>query len=117
GAQFEAEDAVRFAALRGQKDHGNSGQAGSLADSAAEFESVFAGNHDVENEERRTLSLGVAQNRGAAGINANAEAIIFEVVAHQAGNVGVVLDNEDAWLHASIVAVVSGFSVAGSGEQ
>ena len=117
GAEFEAEDAVRFAALCCQKDHGNSGQAGSLADGAAEFEPVFAGNHNVENEERGTLSLSVGQYRGTCGIDAHAKVVIFEVVADQAGNVGVVLYNEDAWLHVSIAAVVSGLLVRGSGSQ
>ena len=62
GAEFESEDAVGFAAFRGQKNYRDRGQACSLADGAAEFEAVFAGDHDVENEERGPLALGVGED-------------------------------------------------------
>ena len=52
GAEFEAEDAVGFAALGGEKDDRHGGKPGGLANGAADIEAVFAGNHDVEHEER-----------------------------------------------------------------
>jgi len=47
---YSAEDAIGFAALRREENHRNRSEAGSLADGTAKFESIFAGNHDVEHE-------------------------------------------------------------------
>ena len=103
GAEFETEDAVGFAAFGGQKNYGNGGEAGSLADGAAEFEAVFAGDHDVEHEERGALAFGVGENVGAGGIDAHGEAFVFQMMADEAGNVGIVFDDEEAWFHGIIV--------------
>ena len=62
GAEFKAENAVGFAALRGQKDDRDRGKACGLANLAAEFEAVFARNHDVEEEERGTLAFGIGED-------------------------------------------------------
>jgi hypothetical protein len=75
-----------------------------LADGAAEFEAVFAGNHDIEHEERRTLARGIGDDGGAVGIDADRESIVFQVVANEAGDIRVVFDDEDAWFHGFIVA-------------
>jgi len=60
GTEFESKNAVGLAALRGQKDDGDRGQACGLADGAADFQSVFAGDHDVEDEQRRPRSFRVS---------------------------------------------------------
>ena len=104
GSDLEAEDAVGFAAFGGEENYRHGSEAGSLADSAAEFEAVFAGDHDVEHEQRRTLAFGVGDDGRAVGIDADGEAVVFEVVANEAGNVGIVFDDEDAWFHGIIVA-------------
>ena len=75
-----------------------------MADGAAEFESVFAGDHNVEYEQRRALALGIAENIGAGRVDADGEAVVFQVMANEAGNVGVVFDDEDGWFHGIIVA-------------
>src|ERR1700722_2479689 len=103
-SDFEAENAVGFAAFRSKKNHGHRREAGSLAHGAAEFEAVFAGDHDVEDKQSRTLPLGVAENIGAGGINAHREAVVFEVMADEAGNVGIVFNDEDVGFHGIIVA-------------
>ena len=74
-----------------------------MPDGAADFETVFARNHDVENEQRRALAFGVGKNIGPRGIDADDEAFVFKVVPDQARNVGVVFDNEDAGFHKNIV--------------
>src|SRR5271169_5715870 len=103
GAEFETEDAVGFAALRGQENYGHGCQAGGLANSAADFESIFAGDHDVEHEESGSLAFGVGEHVGAGGIHADREAFVFEMMADEAGNVRVVFDDEKAGFHGNIV--------------
>ena len=102
-AEFEAENAVGFAALCGQENYRDRGEPGRLADGAADFQAVFAGNHDVEDEERGALALGVGEDVGAGGIDAHSEAFVFEMMADEAGNIGIVFDDEDAWFHGIIV--------------
>jgi hypothetical protein len=75
-----------------------------LAHDAAQFETVFAGDHDIENEQRGPLPLGIAENVGAGGINTHCEAVVFQVVADETGNVGIVFDDKDAGFHGIIVA-------------
>ena len=79
------------------------GKTGSLANGTADFQTVFAGDHDVENEECRTLTLGVGENVGPSGINADGEAFVFEMMADQAGNIRIVFDDEKAGFHGIIV--------------
>ena len=74
-----------------------------MTDGAAELETVFAGDHDVEHEESGSLAFGVGEHVGAGGIHADGEAFVFEMVAHEAGNVRVVFDDEKAGFHGNIV--------------
>jgi len=103
GSDLKAEDAIRLAALGRQENYRHGGEALSLADVAAKFETVFAGNHDVEHEERGTLALGVGDHSGTVGIDADRKTFVFQVMANEAGNVGIVFDDEDAWFHGLIV--------------
>lgn len=103
GAEFKSKDAIGFTAFGGKKDDRNRGQTGHLADGAADFEAVFAGNHNVQNEQRRTLPLGVGENVDTGRIDAHDEAFILEMVADEAGNIRIVFDNEDARFHNNIV--------------
>ena len=75
-----------------------------MTDGAAEFESVLAGDHDIEYEEGRTLAFGVGDHVRAGGIYANHEAIILKMVADETCDIGVVFDDKDAWFHGFIVA-------------
>ena len=63
GAEFEAENAIGLAAFCGQENDRDRGKAGRLANRAADFESVFTGDHDVEDKERRTLAFGVGREQ------------------------------------------------------
>jgi hypothetical protein len=103
-SDLKTEDAVGFTAFGGEKNHRHRSETGSLADSAAEFESVFARDHDVEHEERGTLAFGIGNNIGPAGIDANGKTIVLQVVANEAGDIGIVFNDEDAGFHGFIVA-------------
>src|ERR1051326_811245 len=106
GAEFEPEDAVRLAAFRGEENYRHGGEPGGLTDGAAEVEAVFAGNHDLQNQERVALPVGVGAKGAAGWVDAHGEAFIFQVMADQAGNVGIVFNDEDAGLHGSILSEV-----------
>src|SRR5271157_269875 len=103
GAELESENAVGFTALGGQKNDGHGGEAGSLANRTADFEAVFARNHDVENEQRGTLAFGVGQNIDSGGIDAHIETFVLKMMANEAGNIGIVFHNKDAGFHRIIV--------------
>jgi hypothetical protein len=75
-----------------------------LTNGSADFQAVFAGNHDVEDEESRALAFGVRENICACRIDADGEAFVLEMMTDQAGNVGIVFDYEETWFHGIIVA-------------
>ena len=102
-SDFKAKDAVSFAALGGQENYGYGCEALSLADGTAQFQTVLAGDHDVEHEERRTLALSVNDYGGAVGIDANGKTFVLKVMANEARNIRIVFDDEDAWFHELIV--------------
>src|SRR5580692_3992227 len=104
GPEFETEHAVGFAAFRGQKNYGHGGEAGRLANGAADFETILAGDHDVEHEKRWALAFGVSEYVGAGGVDAHREAFVLQMMADEAGNVRIVFDDEEAWFHGIIVA-------------
>ncbi len=62
------------------------------------------GHHDVKDEESWALALGVGEYIGPGGIDADREAFVFQMMADQAGNVGIVFDDEKTWFHGDIVA-------------
>ena len=103
GSDLEAEDAVRLAALGGQENNRHGRESLSLADGAAQFETVLARDHDIEHEERWTLALCVGDYGRTSGINAHSKTFVLQVMANEAGNIGIVFDDEDAWFHAFIV--------------
>src|SRR5712671_672186 len=70
GSKFEAENAVGFAVFCSQENYRNWGQAWCLADSAAQLETVFAGDHDVEYKERGTLAFRVCDHVRPGGVDA-----------------------------------------------
>ena len=74
-----------------------------MADGTAKFQAVLAGDHDIEKKKRRPLALRVGDDGRSGGKQTHGEAIVFEVMADQTGNVGVVFDDEDGGFHASIV--------------
>jgi hypothetical protein len=75
-----------------------------LANRSADLESVFAGHHDVENEERRPLALSIGEDSRSCGINADYEALVFQMMADEAGNIRIVFNHENAGFHGFILA-------------
>src|SRR5580698_8119167 len=61
---------------------------------AADIEPIPARNHDVEEKQRRRLTLGVGNKVGGSAENANTEAGGFQVMLHQAGDICVVFKNK-----------------------
>ena len=94
GAQLEAQHAVVFAGARGQKDDGNGGKPGVIAQAPANVEAVAAGNHDVEQKQRGRLALGIGNEVGGGVKQARLKARRFKVMLHQPGNIGVVFQNK-----------------------
>src|SRR5271157_4443997 len=103
GSEFEAKDAIGFAAFGGKENYGYSSQTLGLTDGAAEFETVLARDHDIEHEQRRPLALGVNDYCGAVGIDANGKTFVLQMMANEARNIRIVFDDEDAWFHGFIV--------------
>ena len=50
------------------------------------------------------VDVRLRRARRSGGIDADGEAVVFQMMANQAGNVGIVFDNENAWFHEIIVA-------------
>ena len=103
-SDLETKHTIRLAAFCREKNHRHGGETGSLADGAAEFESIFAGNHYIEHEERGALALGIGDDRGTVGIDTHGKTVVLQMVANEAGNIGIVFNDEDAWFHGFIVA-------------
>ena len=92
--QFEAENAIVFAGARGEKDDGNGGKAGVIAQAAANIETIAAGHHDVEQKKRGRLALGVGNEIGWGMKQACLKTCRFKVMLHQPCDIGVVFQNE-----------------------
>ncbi len=99
GAQFQAENAVRFPAFRRQKYHRSWRQRRHLPDLPAQFKAVFARDHDVEDEQGRPLPFRFADDRISGGEHFHREAVRFQVVPYQARNIGIVFNHKDARFH------------------
>ena len=78
---------------------GNHGQRLGLANLAAEFQAVFAGDHDVEQKERGPLAFGFGEDGVSGGIEFHGEAGALQMMAHQPGNVRIVFDYGDLRFH------------------
>src|SRR5260370_8082797 len=59
-AEFQTQDAIRFAAPGGEKDDRDRGQAKSLPNGAAEFQPIPAGDHDISYTPYRPLTFTLA---------------------------------------------------------
>jgi hypothetical protein len=65
------------------------------AELATDLDTIAAGNHDVQEEERRGLAFGVGDEIGGSGEAANGKARGFKLVLDQPGDVGIVFENEN----------------------
>ena len=75
-----------------------------MANRAADFQAIFAGNHDVEEKKRWALAFGIGEDGRAAGINTHGKIFVLEMMADQAGNIRIVFEHEDAGFHEIILA-------------
>jgi len=104
GAEFQTKDAIGFAAFGSQENYRDRRKACGLANGAADFQAIFAGDHDVEKKESGALAFGIGEDGCAAGVDAHGEPFAFEMMADQSGNVGIVFEHEDAGFHEIILA-------------
>ena len=86
-----------------RKITGRRRQRGDLPDLPAQFETILARDHDVENEQCRALPFGIADHRVSGGEHFHRKAIRFQMMPHQAGNVRIVFDYKDAGFHGSVL--------------
>ena len=96
---FKPKDAVGFATFGGEKDHWNRSQRDRLPNLAAKLQTVFSGHHDVQQKQGGPLTLRVGDDNIARRIKPHVEIGALQMMAHQAGNIRVVFDDEDGWLH------------------
>ena len=99
GAQFQSENAIGLAAFRGQKDYRDRRQLDRLPDLAAKLQAIFSGHHDIEQKQRWPLALRVGHDHVARRIQTHVEAGAFQMMAHEAGNIGIVFHYKDRWFH------------------
>jgi len=97
GAGFEGGDQVGFAAARGEHDDGEAMKERVLADFGEKLEAGEAGEHGVEEEEiGNGLREGGAAGEAVRGIG-YVETGILQFVANEYNDIGVVLDDENAF--------------------
>ena len=92
GALLEADDALGQGAARGQHQHRHVAIG---AEQAHDLEAVDLGQHQVEHDEGRVLGTRLAQGLAAVVGGDDAEALAFEVGAHEGHDLAVVVDDED----------------------
>jgi len=81
-----------------------------LPNLTAQFQSVFARHHDVENENRRPLPLGFGNHGVPGGKYFYHISRAFQVVAYQPGNIGIIFNYKYARIHIAILAGKPKFS-------
>ncbi|CAG9268642.1 hypothetical protein PCAR4_80005 [Paraburkholderia caribensis] len=91
-AEFEADHAVHAIGARRQHDDGNRVAAG--AQLLERRESVDAGHHQVEHDDRRTLALESAREMRGIVQHREFDAALLEEIAKQVAQVGVVVDEQ-----------------------
>src|SRR6185437_11003097 len=99
GAQLKTVDAVRFRALRRQKNNRSCRESAGLPDLPTQLHTISSGHHDVEEEKDWLFFLGVAQNACYAREDACDKTSGFKVMAHQPRNINVVFDDKNSLFH------------------
>ena len=100
GAELEAEHAVDLLGLGGQHDDGDAARLRVGLETAADFEAVDFGQHDVEQHEVHTGGLG--EGFAAVGSCLDAVAVLLEVEAQEFTDGGFIVYDED--LHGIILS-------------
>lgn len=106
GTGFEAEDDIDGVGLRREHDDRHRGD---LADLPADFESVLAGKHQVEEHKVRVDLLEFFEGLVAGGTEEGLEAFAFEHNSDHFGQSRVIINYEDSSVHAPIVPYVRVF--------
>lgn len=94
--QLEAQHAIDLRAPRGDDDDGDVPIG--APQEAADLEPVESRQHQVENDQVEALGPGGLERAAPVVLHAHAVTLILEVKARQPGQVGIVLDDEEATL-------------------
>ena len=79
GAELQAQNAVCLATFCGQENDRDRGKRWDLPNLTAEFEPIFAWNHDVQNEQCRTLPFRLCKDGIPSGEYFHGESICLEI--------------------------------------
>ena len=96
--ELETDDAVDLLALGGQHDEWQRPRAGVALEDARHLEPVEPGQHQVEQQEIWGVTADALQGGVAALFQLDVEALFLQVVAEDLGEIGLVLDEQDAAL-------------------
>ncbi|MNS06269.1 hypothetical protein D3C72_376910 [compost metagenome] len=104
GAHFQAENAVGFVVACGEHQD-RRGFVLARAQFAAQHQAVIAGQHDVEHDQVDLVGFQKIAHVPAVGDHGGAQAVLFQVVAHQFANFAIVIDDQDVIdvVHGSIL--------------
>src|ERR1700739_2021137 len=95
-ADFQAPYAVSFTVSRRHKNDGRAAQRFSgLAYLAAKFDSVSAGNHDIQQQQSGAFLERVRQNGVRGGVNSGTKSRSLKMVAHKTRNVSIIFNDEN----------------------
>src|SRR5579859_3320835 len=98
GAHFKPQNAVYFTGLGGEKNDGSHREQSSrLPDLPAQVQSVPAGNHDIEQEQRWPFLLRIQQDPMSRRECPYPVARRFQAVADKPGDIYVILNHKDLW--------------------
>src|SRR5579872_2030333 len=93
--EFQAFDPVGFSCLCRQENDRRRENGRGLPYLPAEFESVHARQHDVQEKQRRIFPEGFGEDRYAAREHLNIEADRAQIVRNQAGDISVIFNDEN----------------------
>src|SRR5579864_1980373 len=94
-AKFKTFDPIGFRCFRREKDDGNRRKSRSLADVAAEFETIRTGQHDIEQEEGGHFTYRLGENRSTAHETLHLKSGGLQVVRDETGDVFLVFHHKD----------------------
>ena len=65
-----------------------------ITQTAADIEAIAAGNHDVQQEERRRLALGIGNQVGRGVEDAGSKTRRLQMMLNETGNISIVLKHK-----------------------
>ena len=95
GAQFQAKHTIVLSGPGRHEDDRDAAEPRVSPQLSADLQAVPPGNHDVQQEECGGLAFGVRNQIGRRGKGAYRVARAFQLMLHQARDIGIVFENEN----------------------